>query len=39
MYPDLGHRPIEEVRFHLGQYVGEIERAYSLRPWAAGPPA
>lgn len=30
MYPDRHHRVIEEVRFHLGQYLGEIERAYSV---------
>lgn len=30
MYPGLDHGVIEEVRFHLGQYLGEIERAYRL---------
>lgn len=39
MYPDDPHGVVEEVRFRLDQYVGEIERAYSLRPWAAPPPA
>lgn len=29
MYPGLDGRVIEEVRFHLEQYVGEIERAYA----------
>lgn len=28
MYPGLDHGVVEEVRFHLGQYLGEIERAY-----------
>ncbi|WP_330308120.1 MULTISPECIES: hypothetical protein [unclassified Streptomyces] len=30
MYPGLDHGVIEEARFHLGQYLGEIERAYRL---------
>ncbi|WP_431955198.1 hypothetical protein [Actinacidiphila sp. bgisy167] len=29
MYPGLDGRPIEEVRFHLNQYLGEVERAYA----------
>ncbi|MDF6042260.1 hypothetical protein LRD69_08795 [Streptomyces sp. JH14] len=29
MYPGLDGRVIEEVRFHLEQYLGEIERAYA----------
>lgn len=29
MYPDLDGRPIEEVRFRLEQYLGEVERAYA----------
>ncbi|MGZ2356675.1 hypothetical protein LRE75_08245 [Streptomyces sp. 372A] len=30
-YPDLQGRLVDEVRFDLGQYLGEIERAY--REW------
>ncbi|MCX4461523.1 hypothetical protein OOK58_02350 [Streptomyces sp. NBC_01728] len=29
MYPGLDGRVIEEVRFHLEQYLGEVERAYA----------
>lgn len=29
MYPGFDGRAIEEVHFHLGQYVAEIERAYA----------
>ncbi|MFF0012586.1 hypothetical protein [Streptomyces sp. NPDC005374] len=29
MYPGPDGRPIEEVRFHLEQYLGEVERAYA----------
>ena len=29
MYPGLDGRPIEEVRFRLEQYLGEVERAYA----------
>ncbi|MFE2093547.1 hypothetical protein [Streptomyces sp. NPDC059460] len=29
MYPGLDGKPIEEVRFHLNQYLGEVERAYA----------
>ncbi|WP_328837743.1 hypothetical protein [Streptomyces europaeiscabiei] len=28
-YPGLDGRPVEEVRFGLEQYLGEIERAYA----------
>lgn len=28
-YPGLDGRPIEEVRFRLYQYLGEVERAYA----------
>ncbi|MET7300413.1 hypothetical protein [Embleya sp. NPDC005575] len=28
MYPDLQGSLVDEVRFDLGQYLGEIERAY-----------
>ncbi|UUU24623.1 hypothetical protein [Streptomyces sp. DSM 40750] len=28
-YPGLDGRPIEEVRFRLEQYLGEVERAYA----------
>jgi hypothetical protein len=31
MYPDLQGRPVDEARFDLRQYLGEIERAY--REW------
>ncbi|MEU9562254.1 hypothetical protein AB0D16_09455 [Streptomyces sp. NPDC048161] len=31
MYPDLQGRLVDEVRFDLRQYLGEIERAY--REW------
>lgn len=42
MYPGLDGRPIEEVRFRLEQYLGEVERAYSAlktrpKPEAASP--
>ncbi|MFJ3091455.1 hypothetical protein [Streptomyces sp. NPDC086838] len=30
-YPDVQGRLVDEVRFDLGQYLGEIERAY--REW------
>ncbi|MFE1288511.1 hypothetical protein [Streptomyces sp. NPDC058751] len=33
-YPDLDHGVVEEVRFHLTQYLGEIERAYGA--WREG---
>ncbi|MFE1312535.1 hypothetical protein [Streptomyces sp. NPDC058755] len=29
MYPGLDGRAIDEVRFRLGQYLGEVERAYA----------
>lgn len=29
MYPDADGRVVEETRFHLSQYLGEIERGYS----------
>ncbi|MFI0813213.1 hypothetical protein [Streptomyces echinatus] len=29
MYPGLDGRPIEEVRFRLDQYLGEVELAYA----------
>jgi hypothetical protein len=29
MYPGLDGRPVEEVRFRLEQYLGEVERAYA----------
>ncbi|GGQ94218.1 hypothetical protein [Streptomyces aurantiogriseus] len=29
MYPGPDGRPIGEVRFRLGQYLGEVERAYA----------
>jgi hypothetical protein len=29
MYPGRDSQVVEEVRFELGQYIGEIERAYS----------
>ncbi|MEU9863686.1 hypothetical protein AB0D99_22705 [Streptomyces sp. NPDC047971] len=29
MYPGGDGRPVEEVRFHLEQYLGEVERAYT----------
>lgn len=29
MYPGLDGRPVEEARFHLQQYLGEVERAYA----------
>lgn len=29
MYPGFDERVVEEVRFHLGQYMGEVERAYA----------
>ncbi|WP_328557310.1 hypothetical protein [Streptomyces sp. NBC_00358] len=29
MYPDLDGRVVEEVRFRLDQYLGELERAYA----------
>ncbi|MEV6378624.1 hypothetical protein AB0M31_04300 [Streptomyces sp. NPDC051773] len=29
MYPGPDGRPIEEVCFHLEQYLGEVERAYA----------
>ncbi|WP_200308700.1 hypothetical protein [Streptomyces adelaidensis] len=29
MYPGLDDGVIEEVRFHLEQYLGEVERAYA----------
>jgi len=29
MYPDRESLVTEEVRFHLGHYIAEIERAYS----------
>ncbi|MGX1886590.1 hypothetical protein [Streptomyces sp. NPDC055287] len=35
MCPGRDHGVIEEACFDLGQYVGEIERAHRLRPWAA----
>ncbi|MGW3914541.1 hypothetical protein ACWEBX_23885 [Streptomyces sp. NPDC005070] len=28
MYPDREHGVVEEVRFHLAQYLGEIERVH-----------
>ncbi|MFE2150954.1 hypothetical protein ACFXJO_15805 [Streptomyces lavendulae] len=35
MYPGLGGGVVEEVRFRLGQYLGEVERAYAaaLQTW------
>jgi hypothetical protein len=27
MYPGPDHEPVEEARFHLGQYTAEIQRA------------
>ncbi|MEU2021324.1 hypothetical protein ABZ565_04015 [Streptomyces sp. NPDC016469] len=33
MYPDLRGRLVDEVRFDLGQYLGEIARAY--QEWVA----
>lgn len=38
-YPGAGHGVIEEVCFDLEQYVGEIERVYGSRAWAAPPSA
>ncbi|MFF3559438.1 hypothetical protein ACFYXS_05280 [Streptomyces sp. NPDC002574] len=32
MYPGLDGRPVEEVRFRLDQYLGEVERAYAALP-------
>ncbi|WP_448317811.1 hypothetical protein [Streptomyces sp. CO7] len=35
-YPGVGGRPVEEVRFRLGQYLGEVARAYAAladEPW------
>ncbi|SEM74962.1 hypothetical protein SAMN05414137_1523 [Streptacidiphilus jiangxiensis] len=32
MYPDLQGKLVDEVRFDLRQYLGEIERAF--REWA-----
>ncbi|MGW6735791.1 hypothetical protein [Streptomyces sp. NPDC055013] len=29
MYPGLDGRPIEEARFRVEQYLGEVERAYA----------
>ncbi|MFF3690891.1 hypothetical protein [Streptomyces sp. NPDC002187] len=29
MYPGPDGRPVEEVRFRLEQYLGEVERAYA----------
>ncbi|MEV4683304.1 hypothetical protein [Streptomyces kurssanovii] len=29
MYPGADGRPVEEVRFGLAQYLGEVERAYA----------
>ncbi|WP_307706237.1 hypothetical protein [Streptomyces sp. V1I6] len=29
MYPGPDGRPIEEVRFRLAPYLGEVERAYA----------
>ncbi|MDX2702657.1 hypothetical protein PV350_07305 [Streptomyces sp. PA03-6a] len=41
MYPGIDGRPVEEVRFRLEQYLGEVERAYAAvtaarRPTAGG---
>ncbi|MEU0182629.1 hypothetical protein ABZ312_15770 [Streptomyces sp. NPDC006207] len=41
MYPGIDGRPVEEVRFRLEQYLGEVERAYAVvtadrRPTAGG---
>ncbi|MFI5884879.1 hypothetical protein [Streptomyces sp. NPDC051554] len=30
MYPGPDGRPIEEIRFRLEQYLGEVERAYAV---------
>ena len=40
MYPGPDGRPIEEVRFRLEQYLGEVERAYAVlkRPSSASSP-
>ncbi|MGW4232403.1 hypothetical protein ACWEF9_24460 [Streptomyces sp. NPDC004980] len=38
-YPGLDHGVVEEVRFDLEQYVGEIERAYGVRARSAPPSA
>ncbi|WP_051370486.1 hypothetical protein [Streptomyces sp. 142MFCol3.1] len=35
MYPGLDGRPVDEVRFRLEQYLGEVERAYAA--WEDGP--
>ncbi|MEY2231232.1 hypothetical protein [Streptomyces sp. BF23-19] len=40
MYPGPDGTTVEEVRFHLEQYLGEIERAYAAsqdRPWCPAP--
>jgi hypothetical protein len=29
MYPGADGSPVEQVRFRLEQYVGEVERAYA----------
>jgi hypothetical protein len=29
MYPGPDGRPVEEIRFRLEQYLGEVERAYA----------
>ncbi|MFD5520024.1 hypothetical protein [Streptomyces sp. NPDC127066] len=40
MYPGLEGRVIEEVRFRLEQYLGEVERAYAaLRDQLVIPPS
>jgi hypothetical protein len=33
MYPGHRYEPIEEARFHLGQYTAEVQRAYAA--WAS----
>lgn len=41
MYPGPDGRAIEEVHFRLGQYLGEVERAYEVRRapgWFGGGP-
>nr|WSZ15867.1 hypothetical protein OH837_22330 [Streptomyces canus] len=38
MYPGVDDRPIEEVRFRLEAYLGEVERAYVAlqgQPWVS----
>lgn len=32
MYPGLDGRPVQEVRFRLDQYLGEVGRAYAALP-------